>query len=216
MTLESTGLEKIASHFTEAKRQLSYHDFVSMVAGLAVEGKVTGHQQSMKLLQKSLVNLQLMRKLDQELVLCDSLKKSLSEINRACNWFVLMEGWCHDGAQNVPLLAAAAQCSPFIELSLILRDENPEIMNKYLTHGTRGIPKLVCVDCATEMELGSWGPRPTEIQNKVIAFKREHLLAGRDEFSRNLKMWYDQDQGRSLQRELEVLVQVCNERAKSL
>lgn len=185
---------------------MTYQAFVDLVAEMAVEGKVTGHQQSEKLLEKSLMNLYFMKQVKAEIDLSEGLAKALRKVDRDWHWFVLMEGWCHDGAQNVPILASAAAATSRISLSILLRDENSEIMNQYLTNGTRGIPKLVCVDTETQVELGTWGPRPVRIQEKVLDFKKKHFSAGRDEFSRNLKLWYADDAGQALQKELEALV----------
>ena len=33
-----------------------------------------------------------------------------------------------------------------IELKIVLRDENEELMNEFLTNGSRSIPKLIVLD----------------------------------------------------------------------
>src|ERR1035438_4306908 len=61
-------------------------------------------------------------------------------------WMVITENWCGDSAQNLPYIAGIASMNQNIELKLILRDSNPDIMDHYLTNGTRSIPKLVAFD----------------------------------------------------------------------
>ena len=59
---------------------------------------------------------------------------------------VLTEGWCGDAAQVLPVINKIASLSDFIDLKIILRDEHEELMNKFLTNGSKSIPKLVAID----------------------------------------------------------------------
>ena len=61
-----------------------------------------------------------------------------------------IEGWCGDGSQILPYLAKMAHESNNIQLKILLRDENPEIMDQYLTNGSKSIPKLISVDSEDE------------------------------------------------------------------
>ena len=74
-------------------------------------------------------------------------------------WFVLTEGWCKDAAQIVPVLHALAKLNSNIELKVLLRDDNLDLMDQYLTNGKRrSIPRLIAVDPDVMEELSSWGP----------------------------------------------------------
>ena len=53
-----------------------------------------------------------------------------------------------------------ADLTPTIELKIVLRDDNDEIMQQFLTNGTRAIPKLVVIDAESSVVLADWGPRP--------------------------------------------------------
>ena len=62
-------------------------------------------------------------------------------------WLVLTEHWCGDAAQSLPVFNKLAELSDGkIELKLVYRDRQDELMNAYLTHGTRSIPKLIQLD----------------------------------------------------------------------
>jgi hypothetical protein len=68
------------------------------------------------------------------------------------------EDWCPDVAQNVAVLARIADEVPGMELSVVTRDANPELMDAYLTGGKRRIPVIAFFDM-TFRELGCWTGR---------------------------------------------------------
>jgi hypothetical protein len=112
---------------------------------------------------------------------------------------VLTEPWCGDSAQCVPCLEKLAGSHPSIEIRFLLRDDNLEIMDRYLTDGKRGIPKLVAFD-AQGTELYRWGPRPAEAQVVMDAA----LAEGLDKPARleKLHLFYGRNRGRALDAEM--------------
>ena len=68
----------------------------------------------------------------------------------------------------MPVLAKLAATVPGLELRVILRDQHPEVMDRYLTNGSRSIPIVIALD-EQFRELGHWGPRPRELQAWVMA-----------------------------------------------
>ena len=58
-------------------------------------------------------------------------------------WLILTEAWCGDAAQNIPTIEKIARENDRIKTLYLLRDENLELMDKYLTGGARAIPKLI-------------------------------------------------------------------------
>ncbi len=48
-----------------------------------------------------------------------------------------------------------------LDLRIIFRDDNPELMNRYLTNGSKSIPKLIAFDKANS-ELFTWGRDPNK------------------------------------------------------
>lgn len=82
-------------------------------------------------------------------------------------WMVISEAWCGDSAQNLPYIAKIAECNSLINLRIILRDSNLDIMDLYLADGkSRSIPKLVAFN-EDGNELFQWGARPKEAQELV-------------------------------------------------
>jgi hypothetical protein len=133
----------------------------------------------------------------------EDLRRSLASLRAPQLWMVLSEPWCGDSAQSLPVLAKIAECTPRITLRILLRDENPDIMAKYLTEGTRGIPKLVAFD-EKGSELFRWGPRPRGAQAEFLRAKAEGLL--KSEALERVHLWYGRDRGKAIQEEVAALL----------
>lgn len=81
---------------------------------------------------------------------------------------VITEDWCGDAMVNTPVLLHLAEKSD-IEVRMILRDSNLELMDQYLTNGkSRSIPIIIFIDEYGE-EVTHWGPRSEENQKKADA-----------------------------------------------
>src|SRR5258708_38830316 len=91
-------------------------------------------------------------------------KEQVVCVGRRQSWLVLTEGWCGDAAQSLPVMQALAQLNPLIRLRTLLRDENLELMDQYLTNGvSRSIPKLFAMDTYSLTVLFTWSPRPATL-----------------------------------------------------
>jgi hypothetical protein len=86
-------------------------------------------------------------------------------------------------------------------VKLILRDENLEIMDAYLTNGGRSIPKLIAFNSETQEELFTWGPRPQNAQELFMDFKTNPNGRTYADFSIEMQKWYAKDRTKSLQDE---------------
>jgi hypothetical protein len=122
-------------------------------------------------------------------------------------WMVLSEPWCGDSAQSLPILAKLAGCTPRVTLRILPRDENLDIMDQYLTDGTRGIPKLVAFD-EEGYELFQWGPRPRGAREEFLRAKAEGL--DKLQALKRVHLWYGRDRGQAIQEEITALLgQAC-------
>jgi Thioredoxin len=114
-------------------------------------------------------------------------------------WLIITEHWCGDASQSLPALHALAELSEGkIEMKLMYRDQNDELMNAYLTNGTRSIPKLVQLDEHLNVT-GIWGPRPTVAQKLVKELKSNPTTAAT--YGNELHLWYAKDKQHSLEKE---------------
>lgn len=122
-------------------------------------------------------------------------------------WLVITEDWCGDSAQNLPAIANIASLNENIDLKIILRDQNLELMDFYLTDGKRSIPKVVALDKNLN-ELFIWGPRPKNAQTYFEKLKNEGLI--KDDIIKNIHSWYAKDKCKSLEEELVELLSGIN------
>ena len=111
---------------------------------------------------------------------------------------VVAEDWCGDASSTVPVLAKLAATVPGLELRVILRDQHPEVMDLYLTNGSRSIPIVIALD-EQFRELGHWGPRPNELQAWVMA---NRLTVPKAELYPQVRQWYARDHGETTLREV--------------
>jgi len=111
---------------------------------------------------------------------------------------VIAEDWCGDASNTVPVVAKLVDSVPGLELKVILRDANPEVMDRYLTNGSRSIPVVIALD-EEFRELGHWGPRPTELQSWVMANRGQ---VPKSELYPQVRKWYARDRGETTLREV--------------
>jgi hypothetical protein len=124
---------------------------------------------------------------------------------------VLTEDWCGDAASLVPILAKLAAAAPEkIELRVLVRDENLDIMDRYLSHGGRAIPVAIVFD-ENMQQLGWWGPRPAPAQaifrEKLRALRAGQLTDRREEVNKPVLRWYREDRGRHTMDEFLVVLE---------
>jgi Thioredoxin len=110
----------------------------------------------------------------------------------------IAEDWCGDASNTVPIIARLVDRIPSLELRVIPRDENPELMNQYLTNGSKSIPIVIALDDEFK-EIGRWGPRPTELQAWVMANRG---VMPKAELYPQVRKWYARDRGESTIREV--------------
>lgn len=153
------------------------------------------------------LNLQRTLRLQKYFIPSDDLINVISSTQYSQTWLVLTESWCGDSAQNLPIIAKAASLNTKINLRIVPRDENLELMDKYLTNGSRSIPKLIVFDNKNN-ELFKWGPRPAEAQNLFSKLKNEGL--DKSEINKQLHLWYGKNRGKEVEKELIVLLKKVN------
>lgn len=111
---------------------------------------------------------------------------------------VIAEDWCGDASNTVPIIAKLVSLAPGLELRVILRDENPELMDRYLTNGARSVPIVIALDERFQ-EVGHWGPRPTQLQTWVMA---NRATTPKAELCPQVRKWYARDRGETTLREV--------------
>lgn len=118
-------------------------------------------------------------------------------------WLVITEDWCGDSAQTLPVIASLSELNDNISLKIVLRDSNPDLMNLYLTHGKRSIPKMISFDGELN-ELFQWGPRPHKAKMLFDELHKQGL--NKQDIIKQLHLWYAKDGGYSTEEEIIELI----------
>lgn len=183
------------------EKSFSYTEYRNHVSNKLSQGEVTGNEQSEHLLKYSELNVVRMNRLDKTLTVHEDVSEKISSIKSKLIWLVLSEGWCGDAAQLLPVINKKAELSENIKLKVLLRDENEELMNQFLTNGGKAIPKLIIIEEETLEVLDHWGPRPEGASKLISDYKATHGIV--DEIAKTeLQKWYLQDKGFSTQKEI--------------
>ena len=107
---------------------------------------------------------------------------------------VLNEDWCGDAVNTVPAVAKLASLAPDqVDLRVLGRDANPDLMDAHLTGTSRSIPVVILLD-EEYVERGWWGPRPTELQAWAVGPGKSLDKAER---YREIRRWYARDRALS-------------------
>lgn len=189
---------------------LTYEAFVQLSADLFEAGRTTAEAPAYntpEMLGYTKLNLHRMNRLHRLTAIRPDLSALMARVPQPWIWLVLTESWCGDSAQSVPVLHRIARESDRVQMRFLLRDQQPDLMNAYLTNGGRSIPKLICVQPdspTTFRELGTWGPRPADLQALVMAWRAEKVPSA--EISEREQRWYNHDRTESIQREMLALV----------
>ncbi len=183
----------------------SYEEYRTLVSDLLKESKSTGHQQSEALTNYSMLNDRRMKRLDKTLKIDPSIENTFSKMEANITWLVLTEGWCGDAAQSLPVINKLAKMNDGINLRIISRDDNDELMNNFLTNGGKSIPKLIAYNNQSKEVVDSWGPRPSIATKMVHDYKAEHGSLD-PQFKEDLQVWYNKDKGRNIAEDLKKML----------
>lgn len=184
----------------------SYSEYRNHISMLLQDGLSTGLTQSEDLTHYSTLNEARMNRLEKTIKVPQEIKDKLAGLEKEHILLVISEGWCGDAAQIVPVIKKMADETDKLELSIVLRDENDDLMNEYLTNGARSIPKLVLVEKDTHIARGSWGPRPHDAAKLITDYKAKHGVIDM-EAKTELQKWYLHDKGESTMEEITLLLQ---------
>ena len=177
----------------------SYVDYRNYIIDILKEGKSTGKEQSEALTHYSELNEARMNRLEKTVKISTEIIQKLNQLNGDYIWLVISEGWCGDAAQILPVIYKMAELSERIDLKIVFRDENEDLMNLFLTNGTKSIPKLIILDKNTLEVLSDFGPRPIGAKQLILDYKAKHGIV--DETAKtNLQLWYLHDKGLSTQK----------------
>lgn len=177
------------------KKSISYSEYKILIDKLVENKDTTGNEKSQEQTEFTALNQKRINRWDKTLNISEENKQTLSQYNKKTTWLVLTESWCGDAAHIVPVIHKVAQENENINLRLVLRDENDALMNHFLTHGGRAIPKLIALD-ENHQVINTFGPRPKLLTQIVEDYKAKFGKLT-PEFKHELQVWYNKDKGQS-------------------
>lgn len=180
----------------------SYPEYRKLVTDLLSEGKSTGNEQSENLTRYTSLNEARMNRLEKTIKISENIIDKLQKLDNHYIWLVISEGWCGDAAQILPIInKMALESNKKIDLRIVLRDANDELMSHYLTNGGRAIPKVIVICKEAGIVRADWGPRPKGATELMADYRKEFGVID-EKIKTDLQLWYLADKGISVQEEL--------------
>lgn len=177
------------------QKAMDYAQYNLLFKQLAEEGRTTGEQTQEKI-DYTRLNYSRTKRLDKTAEIPEESRIAFKNISERQTWLVISEPWCGDAAQTLPFLNKIAELSDAIELKIVLRDTNLELMNQFLTNGSQSIPMVIMLDADNNV-VQTFGPRSKAATNLVNDYRAEHGKID-DAFKEMLQVWYNNDKGVSI------------------
>ena len=118
--------------------------------------------------------------------------KEFKELNYSGKLLIITEGWCGDAAQSLPVIYRFFK--KFLEIKIVYRDQNEDLMNQYLTNDSKSIPIVLILNEDKEV-VAHWGPRP-EFGNELFRhYKNNEETYPKEKLMEDMQMAYNKDKG---------------------
>ncbi|RED50644.1 thioredoxin family protein [Seonamhaeicola aphaedonensis] len=179
------------------ENSMSYESYRTLMTHLAEHGETTGDEKSDTRINFTKLNNRRMKRWDKTLKVSEKAKKRLMTFETDVTWLVITESWCGDAAHVMPALNKIAEMNPKITMHIVIRDNNKELINMFLTDGNQAVPKLIMIDDESGTVLDTYGPRPSEATGYVNRFKAANG-ALTPQFKEDLQHWYNNDRGMTI------------------
>lgn len=172
------------------RKSQSYKEYRNFVNTLVENNSTSGNNVSQLLINYTLLNDRRMKRWDKTVKISQEVKNEIAKINDKITWLVLTESWCGDAAHLIPIMNKITELNDNIDFKVVLRDENKELMNLFLTNGSKSIPKLIIIDNASGDVLSTYGPRPSEATKMINDYINQNGMLT-PEFKEDLQRWYN-------------------------
>jgi hypothetical protein len=133
----------------------------------------------------------------------DDAAKRAARIQHRFHLLVLNEDWCGDSVNLLPYIARLVEASDHLEMRILGRDANRDIMEAHLSGKSHSIPIVIVYDDAFR-EKGWWGPRPGPLQEWVTS---EGLALPKPDRYPLIRGWYARDKGKTTVSEILAIIE---------
>jgi len=186
----------------KVKSALRYPDLITLM-----ENKIEISRSSaaeIPRIDKIILNHQRYLQIHKNYEISESLKSVLNTIKSSQLWIAFTEDWCDDSGLTLPYLVKMTDVNSLIQIKFLLRSENQDIMDHYLTEGNQAIPKVIAFD-KNGRELFRWGPRSHSAQMVFEKFLQNSL--DKKIAKEKLYNWMAEDWGRSIENEFREILE---------
>lgn len=112
---------------------------------------------------------------------------------------IISEAWCGDAGQTVPAVSLFFEGKN--EVKIVYRDEYPELIDEFLTNGTRSIPIVLILDENCNV-VTHWGPRPKPGIELFKKFKADPEAYPKEQFYNDIQVYYAKNKGKDTIQEI--------------
>lgn len=175
-------------------KSMSYVDYRILVDKAAMVKTNTGDKKDALLANYTILNNSRMKRWDKTLKVPQTIENKIKSFKEDFIWLVIVESWCGDAAHVLPVLNKLAELNSHLDLKVVLRDENPQLIDVFLTGNTKSIPKLIMIDKKSGNVMHTYGPRPSEASAYVNRYKAKYGKLT-PEFIEDLQHWYNTNKG---------------------
>jgi len=194
-------------------KAMSYAEYNLLFKQMVAEERTTGESSPEKINYTKL-NFSRNKRLDKTIQLSEEQKNIFQDLNEEQTWLIITETWCGDAVQSLPFFNKIAENCENIKLKIVLRDENPDLIDSFLTKGSRSIPKLIILDKDLQV-INHWGPRSKAASKVVNDYIQEHGQI-EDQLKTDLQVWYNKNKGEAILQEIQELMVSKKEYARLL
>lgn len=180
------------------EKGISYKNYRAVVKQLVEENTTTGNEKTDALINYTKLNDKRMKRWDKTVKVSEDSQKVIKEFNNSITWLVITESWCGDAAHIIPVLNKVAELNNNLDMKIVFRDENPVLMDAFLTNGGKAIPKVIMIDNESGEIVDTYGPRPSEATSYVNKFKAINNGVLTPEFKKDLQNWYNKNKGQNI------------------
>lgn len=184
-------------------KAVSYADYIAAFENAIQENTPLAEADQVPLFKYYALNHQRSTRIYNHYTVTDAMQQAINALPDKVQWLVITEPWCGDSAQNLPVLAKVADASNGkIDLRIVYRDANLDLMDQFLTNGGRSIPKLLQLNEQGELT-ATWGPRPAAAQQLVAELRAANIP--HDEYIASVHKWYADNKAADLTKDILVL-----------
>ena len=187
---------------------MNYEEYLDKVYAILDENHSSRDDESETLFQFTRMNTRRMELWNKTIVLLPEVESYFKSIDKRIDFLIITEAWCGDAAHVMPMMQKIADLNKNLSIKTVFRDEHPEIMDQYLTNGTKSIPIIVALQCIDNkyVELFKWGPKPKPMMMRLNDFKDGKLDVSKGILLKETQKWYDEDKTNTIQEELTELM----------